>query len=47
MVDMYGEDFVEWLTDTKHTVVKWDRTSLTAYISSLQQKIKLQETRLL
>ena len=47
MVDMYGEEFVEWLTDTKHNVVKWNRADLMVYIDSLQQNIKLQEGRLL
>jgi hypothetical protein len=47
MVDMYGEEFVEWLTDTKHSVVKWNRAELSSYIESLQTAIKVQEQRLI
>lgn len=47
MVDMYGAEFVEWLTDTKHEVVKWDRAALGQIITELQEGIKLQEQRLL
>lgn len=47
MVNMYGEDFVEWLTDTKHSVVKWNRADLLSYIDELNNAIKLQEQRLI
>lgn len=47
MVDMYGEDFVEWLTDTKREIVKWDRGWLLDFIAETQDAIKLQEQRLL
>lgn len=47
MVDMYGEEFVEWLTDTKRTIVKWTRDDLLTSIKDLQENIKLQEQRLL
>lgn len=47
MVDMYGEEFVEWLSDTKRNIVKWTRADLMASIQELQHNIKLQEQRLL
>lgn len=46
MVDMYGEEFVDWLTETKWTIVKWDRHDLMAQIADLKQRIKDQEIRL-
>lgn len=46
MVDMYGEDFVEWLTDTKRTITKYTRADLLAIIAELKQGIKDQEMRL-
>jgi len=47
MKDMYGEQFVEWLTDTKHNLVKWNRADLLSYIDDLNNAIKLQEQRLI
>lgn len=46
MVEMYGEDFVEWLTDTKRTITKYTRADLLAIIAELKQDIKDQEIRL-
>lgn len=46
MVEMYGEDFVEWLTDTKHTLHKWSILELDAMIVEFKERIKDQETRL-
>lgn len=46
MVDMYGEDFVEWLTDTKRTITKYTRADLLTIIAELKQGIKDQEMRL-
>ena len=46
MVDMYGEDFVQWLTDTKWTAVKLYRSDYEDIIAELQEKIKDQEVRL-
>lgn len=46
MVDMYGEPFVCWLSDTKHQIVKWNRAELMEIIGNLQEAIKVQEYRL-
>jgi len=46
MVDMYGEDYVEWLTDTKHRITKLTTADLRDKISELQTQIKEQERRL-
>jgi len=46
MVAMYGEDFVEWLTDTKHKTVKLTRAGLEAEIAELKQRIREQSERL-
>lgn len=46
MVDMYGEEFVQWLSDTKNKAVKMNRMELEATIAELNQRIKDQEIRL-
>jgi len=46
MVEMYGEEFVEWLTDTKRTLTKHTRADLLELIAQLKQGIKDQEIRL-
>ena len=28
MIEVYGKDFVQWLTDTKREVIKWNRADL-------------------
>lgn len=47
MVDMYGEDFVEWLSHTKRNVMKYTRAELIEIIQSLNVRVKEQEQRLL
>jgi len=47
MVDMYGADYVEWLSQTKWQIVKFDRHELLEYISDLKAQIKFQESRLM
>ncbi len=46
MVEMYGEDFVEWLTDTKHTTTKYTRQDLSEIILDLKSQVKDQQERL-
>ena len=46
MVEMYGVEFVEWLTDTKRTIKKWNIVELQAEIAELKERIKDQEVRL-
>lgn len=46
MVDMYGEDFVEWLTDTKNRPKKFTEADLLEIIEELKPQIKDQEYRL-
>jgi 5-methylcytosine-specific restriction endonuclease McrA len=46
MVDMYGEDFVEWLTDTKHTVHQVKLYEYEEIIAELNERIKGQAVRL-
>lgn len=46
MVDMYGEDFVQWLTDTKWTLTKRTSPDYEDIIAELRERIKDQEVRL-
>ena len=46
MVEMYGEDYVEWLTDTKREIRKYTRAELEEFISETKEAIKDQESRL-
>jgi hypothetical protein len=46
MVEMYGEEFVNWLTDTKWTIHKWSIPDLNEQIAEFKQRIKDQEIRL-
>jgi len=46
MVDMYGEDFVEWLSYTKRNLVKYSQADLMEIIEDLKRRIKEQENRL-
>lgn len=46
MVEMYGEEFTEWLTDTKHRMKKFTRIELLDIVADLQERIKDQEVRL-
>lgn len=46
MVDMYGEDFVQWLTDSKWTTTKRTSPDYEDIISELRERIKDQEVRL-
>ena len=45
MVEMYGEEFVNWLTDTKWTIHKWSIPDLNEQIAEFKQRIKDQEIR--
>ena len=46
MVDMYGEEFVQWLTETKWQIQKWYRPDLLELIADLKSRIKDQEARI-
>lgn len=46
MVEMYGDDFVEWLTDTKHTIYKLKLYQYEEIIEELKDRIKDQAIRL-
>ena len=46
MVEMYGEEFVDWLTDTKWTIHKWSIPDLNEQIAYFKERIKDQAIRL-
>ncbi len=46
MVDMYGEDHVRSMVETKRQVKKWERVELNDLIRDLKERIKNEENRL-
>ncbi len=46
MVEMYGADFVDWLTETKWTITKRSVVDYQDVIADVSERIKDQEVRL-